>query len=101
MDDSGNVYVTGNSNGSGTYDDYATIKYLPNGDTAWVRRYDGPDASADCAYALVVDGSGNVYVTGNSHNTIDKDFATVKYLSDGDTAWIRRYDVPGGGNEAA
>ncbi|MCK4428352.1 MAG: SBBP repeat-containing protein, partial [candidate division Zixibacteria bacterium] len=39
VDGSGNVYVTGGSEGSGTGDDYATIKYYPNGDTAWVRRY--------------------------------------------------------------
>ena len=28
LDDSGNVYVTGYSYGSGTYEDYATIKYV-------------------------------------------------------------------------
>jgi hypothetical protein len=103
VDDSGNVYVTGDSKGTlvpTNPSDYATIKYLPNGDTAWVRRYDGPEASSDMPFALAIDGSGNVCVTGDSYNTIDKDFATVKYLSDGDTAWVRRYDVTGGGDDS-
>ncbi|MCK4403990.1 MAG: SBBP repeat-containing protein [candidate division Zixibacteria bacterium] len=95
-DGSGNVYVTGHSDGSGTYDDYATIKYYPNGDTAWVRRYNGPGNYYDRAEAIAVDGSGNVYVTGcsNGSGTAD-DYATIKYYPDGDTAWVRRYNGPG------
>jgi hypothetical protein len=33
----GEFYVTGSSIGVGSFQDYATIKYYPNGDTAWVR----------------------------------------------------------------
>jgi hypothetical protein len=33
LDDSGNVYVTGESFGGGTYADFATIKYYSDGDT--------------------------------------------------------------------
>jgi hypothetical protein len=95
VDDSGNVYVTGHSEGNGTFYDYATIKYLPNGDTAWVRRYDGLGSYLDLAFALAIDGSGNVYVTGESQSgspDYDYDYLTVKYLPNGDTAWVRRYD---------
>ena len=93
VDSSGNVYVTGQSGGSGTWDDYATIKYQSNGDTAWVRRYDGPEDSTDYAYAIAVDGSGNVYVTGYSIGSgSGRDYATIKYLPDGDTAWVVRYN---------
>jgi len=82
VDDSGNVYVTGEGEGSGTDFDYATIKYLPNGDTAWVRGYNGPGNSMDEANALAVDGSGNVYVTGESYGsgTSSWDYATLKYV---------------------
>jgi hypothetical protein len=81
VDGSGNVYVTGTSTGSVTSSDYATIKYYPNGDTAWVRRYNGPVNGWDAACAIVVDGSGNVYVTGESAGSgIGGDYATIKYI---------------------
>jgi uncharacterized delta-60 repeat protein len=96
VDDSGNVYVTGRSYGSGTNYDYATIKYHPDGDTAWVRRYNGPGDNRDEGKAIAVDGSGNVYVTGYSYGGgTSYDYATIKYSPDGDTAWVRRYNEPG------
>jgi hypothetical protein len=98
VDGSGNVYVTGYSWGSGTNLDYATIKYQPDGDTAWVRRYNGPGNDFDAAFAIAVDGSGNVYVTGGSGGSgtyYDRDYATIKYNPNGDTAWVRRYNGPG------
>ncbi|HEX7401238.1 MAG TPA: FG-GAP-like repeat-containing protein [candidate division Zixibacteria bacterium] len=101
VDTSGNVYVTGYSVGIGTGNDYVTIKYYPDGDTAWVRRYNGPVDSADVAEALAIDASGNVYVTGASVGTGGRDswpnydYATIKYYPNGDTAWVRRYNGPG------
>jgi hypothetical protein len=101
VDGSGCVYVTGESDGVGTYCDYATIKYLPDGDTAWVRRYDGAANNDDCVCDMAVDNSGNVYVTGGSYNETDEDWLTIKYLPNGDTAWVRRYNGPGNGNDRA
>ena len=104
VDDSGNVYVTGWSIGTVYPDyDYATIKYAPNGDTLWVRRYNGPGNRDDYASALAVDDSGNVYVTGWSIGTVfpNYDYATIKYSPSGDTLWVRRYNGPGGGNDIA
>ena len=96
VDGSGNVYVTGMS-----FNDYATIKYYPNGDTAWVRRYNGPGNDYDAAVALTVDESGNVYVTGETDSSGISDYATIKYYSNGDTAWVRRYNGPGNSNDYA
>jgi len=96
VDDSGNVYVTGQS-----AFDYATIKYDSNGDTLWVRRYNGPGNGGDNATALAVDDSGNVYVTGYSWNGTSSDYATIKYDSNGDTLWVRRYNGPGDGDDNA
>jgi uncharacterized delta-60 repeat protein len=96
VDDDGYVYVTGGSSG-----DYATIKYKPDGDTAWVRLYDSPASGSDGAYALAVDDSGNVYVTGISAGVESiRDYATIKYAPDGDTLWVRRYDGSGEYNDA-
>ncbi len=95
VDGSGNAYVTGYSWGSATSEDYATIKYYPDGDTAWLRRYNGPGNDYDYAYALAVDGSGNVYVTGTSDTDSEiYDYATIKYNLEGETLWVRRYPGP-------
>lgn len=100
VDNAGNTYVTGRSRGSLTDYDYATIKYYPNGDTAWVRRYDGPVSSRDCASAMAIDSSGNVYVTGSSiDNMTYVDYVTIKYYPNGDTAWVRSYNGTGNGED--
>ncbi|NIN01404.1 MAG: hypothetical protein GTO24_25920 [candidate division Zixibacteria bacterium] len=102
VDHSGNIYVTGQSNASDGNDDYATIKYYPSGDTAWVRRYNGPANLDDGAFALAVDASGNVHVTGASvGGGIAGDYATIKYNPSGDTLWVRRYNGPGNANDLA
>jgi hypothetical protein len=89
----GNVYVTGESTGSGTGRDYITIKYAPSGNQLWVSRYDWPDGDPryrkDYATALALDNSGNVYVTGTSG--ADHDLATVKYDPDGNQLWVARH----------
>jgi hypothetical protein len=95
VDGSGNVYVTGRSGGSGTGWDYATVKYDPSGNQLWVARYNGPGNGDDMAYAIAVDGSGNVYVTGYSHGSgSDKDYATIKYSPSGTELWVQRYNGP-------
>ncbi|MFA5031588.1 MAG: SBBP repeat-containing protein [bacterium] len=102
IDDNGNVYVTGKSYNSGTYYDYATIKYNSAGDTMWVRKYDGPSRRGDAAYAIALDNIGNVYVTGASFDTVtDTDYATIKYNSSGGEEWAQRYNGPGSGDDNA
>lgn len=101
LDAAGNVYVTGQSLGSGTNVDYATVKYDAAGTQQWVRRYDGPTtvfaSDYDRAAALAVDAVGNVFVTGNSAD----DFATVQYDAAGTEIWVRRYNGPGAGADWA
>lgn len=102
VDGNGNVYVTGYSQGSGTSYDYLTIKYAPNGDTLWTRRYNGPGNLDDYAQDLALDASGNIFVIGYSAgNGTSDDFATIKYAPDGDTLWVRRYNGPGNNSDEA
>jgi uncharacterized delta-60 repeat protein len=102
VDGSGNVYVTGESKGSGTDWDYATIKYSTNGKQLWAKRYNGPGNGGDGAYVIAVDGSGNVYVTGESKGSgTDYDYATIKYNTNGKQLWVKRYNGPGNGFDAA
>jgi uncharacterized delta-60 repeat protein len=103
VDPSDNVYVTGYSHDWGTSLDYATIMYDLAGNELWVATYDGPaytgdvaadvsdgdlsittlngpDNDCDYAYALAMDKSGNIYVTGGSFGIETRyDFATIKY----------------------
>ena len=95
MDDSGNVYVTGVSEGNGTGDDYATIKYNSGGVQQWLQRYNGPGNGSDYGSSIAVDDSGNVYVTGGSVvNGTGLDYATIKYNSSGVQQWLASYNGP-------
>jgi hypothetical protein len=95
VDHSGNVIVTGGSTNSGTGVDYTTVKYGPTGDTMWVRRHNGTANGTDWAYAVAVDASNNVYVTGSSQDTAtDMDYVTIKYDASGNQQWAARYDGP-------
>jgi PKD repeat protein len=81
VDGSNNVIVTGYSTGSGSGYDYTTIKYSSAGMPLWTNRYNGPGNTADTAYAVAVDRTGNVIVTGASIGSGGNfDFATVKYF---------------------
>lgn len=98
LDPRGNVYVTGRTEVISLVSrDYVTVKYNNNGAEQWVRRYDGPGNVQDYATDLAVDKAGNVYVTGGSRITpiaSHDDFATIKYDTNGDTKWARRYNSP-------
>ena len=96
VDSAGNTYVTGYSRGNGTSLDYATAKYDTNGNEMWVARYDAGQNLDDLAYAIAVDSSGNVYVTGISDAgppTTRTDYATIKYDTNGNEMWVARYDA--------
>ena len=100
IDGSGNVYVTGSSTGSGTDNDYVTIKYNSSGDSLWVKRYNGPGNSIDNSYRITVSDSGNVYVTGYSRSGSSpgsEDCTTIKYNSAGVQQWVQRFN--NGANE--
>jgi len=93
VDGSGNVYVTGpRYEGSGSEMDYATIKYDTNGNQLWVAVYDGPGNGDDVSEAIALDTDANVYVTGYSEIATGRDYATIKYDSDGNQIWLIRYD---------
>ena len=101
VDGSGNLYVAGSSVEESTGNDYLIIKYSPDGDKLWVRTYDGPTGAGDLAYAIAVDDSGNVYVTGESMGdpSTGWDYTTVKYDTDGNQLWVGRYNGPSDADE--
>jgi uncharacterized delta-60 repeat protein len=81
LDGNNNVIVTGQSCGSGSSYDYATIKYSSAGVPLWTNRYNGSGNGNDYARGVAVDGRGNVIVVGYSTGSgSEYDFATVKYI---------------------
>jgi hypothetical protein len=82
IDPTGNVAVTGRTeNGPSWLSDYATVKYDSSGNKLWEDIYDGPGNEDDEAYGVVMDASGNVYVTGFSDAgpPTGYDYTTIKY----------------------
>lgn len=95
-DSAGNIYVTGESAGSGTSLDFVTISYTSTGVERWIQRYNGAANDDDRAFAITTDNFGNIIVTGRSISAGSNfDYCTIKYNSTGVQQWVRRYNGPG------
>ena len=97
VDQSGNVFVTGESPGIETCTDYATIKYNSSGSQIWLIRYNDQDSGCELPASLKIDGEGNVIVTGSSYSkqSVSGDFLTLKYNNSGAVIWETRFNSPG------
>lgn len=87
VDNSGNVYITGEIYNLSMYH-FSTIKYNSIGEFQWERNYTSP-LNGNGGNDITCDNSGNVYVTGGSG-----DYSTIKYNPDGDSLWVIRYNGP-------
>ncbi|MBI4730338.1 MAG: hypothetical protein HY775_12715, partial [Acidobacteria bacterium] len=84
--DGARVYVTGQSYGSGSSYDYATLAYdALTGAKLWEVRYNGPGNYDDRATSLGVSPDGaRLYVTGYSYGSGSSyDYATLAYDATG------------------
>jgi hypothetical protein len=80
IDAARNVYVTGSSNTTGAGNDYITLKYDSTGVQQWVTKYNGTGNNADLASAILLDNTGNVFITGASKGSASlEDYQTIKY----------------------
>jgi hypothetical protein len=69
---------------------------------AWVQRYNGPGNGDDQPYAMAMDNSNNVIVTGYSiASGGDADYATINYSSAGVPLWTNRYNGPANSDDKA
>jgi WD40 repeat protein len=100
--DGSKMFVTGESAGTSTGYDYATVAYdAGTGAVVWTNRYNGPANNDDHAWAMAVGPhGGRLVVTGTSNgSTTGPDYATVAYnAGTGAVAWTTRYN--GGANGA-
>lgn len=81
--DGSEVFVTGQSGGTTTSVDYATLAYgASSGVRLWLRRYSGPGSGLDVATSVLASPDGSkVFVTGWSISRLipDADYATLAY----------------------
>ena len=109
VDASGNVYVAGTVRGNSNFglqeitavnNDIFLAKYNATGNLLWVKQAGG--AGEDAASSVVLDASGNVYISGSFRNTANFDSLTVtssgsddgfiaKYSSSGNPIWARSF----------
>lgn len=97
VDNSGNVYVTGTSDGSGSNSAATSIKYNSAGTQQWAIRYDGAGSNIDATYALYVNQTtGDLYVTGYSYISAATGFnyITIMYNTAGAQQWATQYNGP-------
>jgi hypothetical protein len=80
--DGSELFVTGQSKGIGSDDDFATVAYDgASGTLLWVRRYNGPGNGLDFANAVAVSPDGSrAFVTGSSTGADGvRDATTIAY----------------------
>lgn len=102
LDDSSNVYVTGQLIINNSYLSYfCTIKYSLSGAKQWVSTYNN-GLGAMQSNAIALDSMRNVYVAGggNNHATV-ADYYIIKYTLNGGQQWVRFYDGPVHGADVA
>jgi len=98
------VFVTGESRGTRSGQDYATVAYSAvTGARLWAARYNGPGNGNDAANSVAVSpGGSRVYVTGASRGATTTGYLTVAYsAATGARLWVQRYNGPGNGNDTA
>ncbi len=98
-DTAGNVYLGGTTitGVTGGDTDFVVSKSDVNGNLLWSRTFNGTAAENDTLRDMAVDGNGNVYVTGYSYslptsgNSRSYDIVTLKYDTEGNLLWTKRY----------
>jgi hypothetical protein len=94
VDSHGDVLVAGYYSYNGT-SYYLALKYSNAGTPVWTNLYNG-GVGDSVAYAVALDNSGNVFVTGRSSGIgTGDDYATVAYSGTGLPLWTNRYNGPG------
>jgi len=82
VDGAGNVVAAGVTVNTGTERDFTVIKFDgSSGAVLWSQAINGTANGADFAFAVAVDGAGNVVAAGSTRNTsiFEDDFTVIKF----------------------
>ncbi|MBK8551568.1 MAG: T9SS type A sorting domain-containing protein [Ignavibacteria bacterium] len=86
------LFVYGNSSGTGSLYDFVIINYDRKGNIKWTQTYNGPGNSTDQISSACIDGENNSYVTGfTTDSAFHNIFTTAKYDSSGNLIWMNEY----------
>ena len=103
VDQAGNVYVAGWKDVGSSNTDMLVIKYDSSGQLEWEETFGGTANGSDEAHALMLDGSGNLFVTGQVEvDTVlhTNDCITLKYDPDGTLLDHAYYNGAADGDDA-
>lgn len=98
IDNSGNMYIAGSSEGSTTQFDFIALSYDNSGAYQWVSRYDYANLQDYGGGMTLSSTSGYLYVTGASASSPNNwDYTTVQYNLSGTQISVSRNNVAGAG----
>ncbi|MBT3228202.1 MAG: T9SS type A sorting domain-containing protein [Candidatus Marinimicrobia bacterium] len=96
VDNRGGVVVSGSTYGLSGGKDFVTLKYSSTGDVQWTNIYDGAGFGDDQVRSMTRDGTGAIYVTGQSLSALGSyDYATLKYAESGELLWEKSFTGSG------
>ena len=102
IDAADNIYVLGNSVGSGSGSDITIIKYNSSGAQQWIQRYNGTANGNDSYGTISMDIYNNLIVTGRANNNgTGDDVVVLKYDLSGNLLWSQTYNGLANGYDAA
>ena len=90
----GDIYVLSNNLYGNNF--IRLVKYGFNGRQLWVKTYSVSEHNC-YAFDMTLDNLGGIIITGNityKENSFQSDYLTVKYSSDGQLMWTRKYNGP-------
>lgn len=94
------IYVTGNSQGTGTGYDIFTVKYTSAGVESWNRRYNGTANLDDFVGAFQFKNDNEIYINGSATNTgSGSDIVLLKYDLNGNLLLTVNYNGSANGND--
>lgn len=97
-DAAGNLFVCGTTEFAATGLDWTLAKFDSSGNLLFTTHWSAPGGGNDFAYALQLDGQGNVIVGGDvvgAGGTAD--IGLAKFDPEGNLLWAHTYDGPGHG----
>jgi len=98
-DDSGNVFLSGNTSHTVSGSDITLIKYDSSGSFKWVKYYNSGLDTNDYDLKMKMDRNGNLCIAGYNNNSTGNNTKTLalKFDHDGNLLWNRIYNGPKSG----